>query len=173
MRATILEDLRAATARGYAEAVAQATMLDVALYHAAAFPSVFDGVSEQERTARRTTACRRAAHESLPSIVRSQRPQRSERKTTPTTTHAQRQPYESRNARSTSSSRAPREQARCGKKGPDAKVLRRCRRAPHASPARPLGVRPGRHPSTPVPRRSGAAGARLSTFYRRRRTSRR
>ncbi|MFJ2218289.1 hypothetical protein ACIQVO_38850 [Streptomyces sp. NPDC101062] len=58
------------SAKGYAEGIADAVLLSIATYQAAVFPLVPDGVSEEERSARRTVAYRAAAHDGLPLPVR-------------------------------------------------------------------------------------------------------
>ncbi|WP_246555851.1 hypothetical protein [Streptomyces virginiae] len=55
---------------GYAEGVADAVLVSVATYQAAAFPLTAFGVSEEERDARRGVAYRVCAHEGLPQSVR-------------------------------------------------------------------------------------------------------
>ncbi|MFE4056568.1 hypothetical protein ACFXP3_09775 [Streptomyces sp. NPDC059096] len=55
---------------GYAEGIADAVLMSIARYQAAVFPLVPDGVSEEERDARRTVAYRAAAHDGLPLAVR-------------------------------------------------------------------------------------------------------
>lgn len=50
--------------------MADAVLLGVALYQAAVFPLIRDGVSEEEARARRTGAYRLAAYDSLPRTVR-------------------------------------------------------------------------------------------------------
>ncbi|MFC9825171.1 hypothetical protein ACFWG6_32025 [Streptomyces erythrochromogenes] len=55
---------------GYAEGVADAVLVSVATYQAAAFPLTAFGVSEEERAARRGVAYRVCAHEGLPQAVR-------------------------------------------------------------------------------------------------------
>lgn len=55
---------------GYAEGVADAVLVSVATYQAAAFPLTTFGVSEEERAARRSVAYRVCAHEGLPQAVR-------------------------------------------------------------------------------------------------------
>ncbi|MEV4506042.1 hypothetical protein [Streptomyces klenkii] len=60
----------AVLADGYAEGIADAVLMSIATYHAAAFPLTSDGVSEEERDARRTLAYRVCAFDSLPLRVR-------------------------------------------------------------------------------------------------------
>ncbi len=55
---------------GYAEGIADAVLVSVATYQAAAFPLTAFGVSEEERDARRGVAYRVCAHEGLPQAVR-------------------------------------------------------------------------------------------------------
>ncbi|MEU4356729.1 hypothetical protein [Streptomyces virginiae] len=55
---------------GYAEGVADAVLVSLATYQAAAFPLTAFGVSEEERDARRGVAYRVCAHEGLPQSVR-------------------------------------------------------------------------------------------------------
>lgn len=55
---------------GYAEGVADAVLVSVATYQAAAFPLTVFGVTEEERDARRGVAYRVCAHEGLPQSVR-------------------------------------------------------------------------------------------------------
>ncbi|AYV32576.1 hypothetical protein EES41_38075 (plasmid) [Streptomyces sp. ADI95-16] len=55
---------------GYAQGIADAVLVGIATYQAAAFPLTPDGVSDEERDARRTVAYRIAAHEGLPLPVR-------------------------------------------------------------------------------------------------------
>ncbi|MFE5494555.1 hypothetical protein ACFQ7Z_31990 [Streptomyces virginiae] len=55
---------------GYAEGIADAVLVSVATYQAAAFPLTAFGVSEEERDARRGLAYRVCAHEGLPQSVR-------------------------------------------------------------------------------------------------------
>ncbi|MFD4135000.1 hypothetical protein [Streptomyces goshikiensis] len=55
---------------GYAEGIADAVLVGIATYQAAAFPLTPDGVSDEERDARRTVAYRIAAHDGLPLPVR-------------------------------------------------------------------------------------------------------
>lgn len=57
-------------ADGYAEGIADAVLVSIATYQAAAFPLTRDGVSEEERDARRTVAYRVAAYDGLPLAVR-------------------------------------------------------------------------------------------------------
>ncbi|MFE9929297.1 hypothetical protein [Streptomyces sp. NPDC005533] len=56
-------------ADGYAEGLSDATLVCIATYQAAVFPLTPDGVTEAERTARRTMAYRIAAYEGLPHPV--------------------------------------------------------------------------------------------------------
>ncbi len=60
----------AVLADGYAEGIADAALMSIATYHAAVFPLVPDGVSEEERDARRTLAYRVCAYDGLPLRVR-------------------------------------------------------------------------------------------------------
>ncbi|MEU3290465.1 hypothetical protein [Streptomyces longwoodensis] len=62
--------VRAARRDGYAEGIADVAFLSVALYEAAVFPLVADGVSDEEQQARRTVAYRLSAYEGLPRPVR-------------------------------------------------------------------------------------------------------
>ncbi|MCX4545943.1 hypothetical protein [Streptomyces sp. NBC_01565] len=55
---------------GYAEGIADAVLVSIATYQAAAFPLTPDGVSDEERAARRTVAYRSAAYDGLPLPVR-------------------------------------------------------------------------------------------------------
>ncbi|APU44918.1 hypothetical protein BSL84_33520 [Streptomyces sp. TN58] len=55
---------------GYAEGVADAVLVSVATYQAAAFPLTAFGVTDEERDARRGVAYRVCAHEGLPQSVR-------------------------------------------------------------------------------------------------------
>ncbi|WP_235438881.1 hypothetical protein [Streptomyces yangpuensis] len=55
---------------GYAEGVADAVLVSIAVYQAAVFPVTAFGVSEEERVARRGVAYRVCAHEGLPQAVR-------------------------------------------------------------------------------------------------------
>ncbi|MFD5618699.1 hypothetical protein [Streptomyces yangpuensis] len=55
---------------GYAEGIADAVLVSVAVYQAAVFPVTAFGVSEEERVARRGVAYRVCAHEGLPQAVR-------------------------------------------------------------------------------------------------------
>lgn len=54
---------------GYAEGLAGAALVRIATYQAAVFPLTPDGVSEEERRARRHIAYRISAHEGLPHPV--------------------------------------------------------------------------------------------------------
>ncbi|MGW5851016.1 hypothetical protein ACWFQ8_24240 [Streptomyces sp. NPDC055254] len=54
---------------GYAEGLADAVLVGIATYRAAVFPLTPDGVSEEERTVRRTVAYRISAYEGLPHPV--------------------------------------------------------------------------------------------------------
>ncbi|MFI8943150.1 hypothetical protein [Streptomyces syringium] len=60
----------AARADGYAEGIADAVLVSIATYQAAAFPLIPGGVSEEERQARRTIAYRASAYDGLPLAVR-------------------------------------------------------------------------------------------------------
>ncbi|MGW6985059.1 hypothetical protein ACWGE1_37330 [Streptomyces sp. NPDC054932] len=60
----------AVPADGYAEGLADAALVCIATYRAAVFPLTPDGVSEEEREARRTMAYRISAYEGLPYPVR-------------------------------------------------------------------------------------------------------
>ncbi|MEU2514628.1 hypothetical protein [Streptomyces syringium] len=60
----------AARADGYAEGIADAVLVSIATYQAAVFPLIPDGVSEEERQARRTIAYRASARDGLPLAVR-------------------------------------------------------------------------------------------------------
>ncbi|MER5996427.1 hypothetical protein [Streptomyces viridosporus] len=55
---------------GYAEGIADAVLLSIAMYEAAVFPLTADAVSEEEQEARRTVAYGLAASEGLPGRVR-------------------------------------------------------------------------------------------------------
>ncbi|MFJ2561203.1 MULTISPECIES: hypothetical protein [unclassified Streptomyces] len=55
---------------GYAEGIADAVLLSIATYQAAVFPLIPDGVSDEERDARRTLAYRVSAYDGLPLAVR-------------------------------------------------------------------------------------------------------
>ncbi|MEU9254366.1 hypothetical protein AB0D66_21210 [Streptomyces sp. NPDC048270] len=57
-------------ADGYAEGIADAVLVSIATYQAAVFPLTRDGVSEEERDARRTVAYRVSAYDGLPLAVR-------------------------------------------------------------------------------------------------------
>lgn len=59
-----------ARADGYAEGIADAVLVSIATYQAAVFPLTREGVSEEERDARRTVAYRVSAYEGLPLAVR-------------------------------------------------------------------------------------------------------
>ncbi|MFC9427661.1 MULTISPECIES: hypothetical protein [unclassified Streptomyces] len=59
-----------AQADGYAEGIADAVLVSIATYQAAVFPLTHDGVSEEERDARRAVAYRAAAYDGLPLAVR-------------------------------------------------------------------------------------------------------
>ncbi|MFG2296037.1 hypothetical protein [Streptomyces sp. NPDC048603] len=60
----------ATRADGYAEGIADAVVMSIATYQAAVFPLTPDGVSEEERAARRTIAYRISAYDGLPRPVR-------------------------------------------------------------------------------------------------------
>ncbi|MFC5149491.1 hypothetical protein [Streptomyces aureoversilis] len=60
----------AVPADGYAEGIADAVLVSIATYQAAVFPLTLDGVSEEERDARRTLAYRVCAYDGLPLRVR-------------------------------------------------------------------------------------------------------
>ncbi len=62
--------VRAAGGDGYAEGIADAVLLSIAMYEVAVFPLTADGVSEEEQEARRTVAYGLAASEGLPGRVR-------------------------------------------------------------------------------------------------------
>lgn len=62
--------VRAASGDGYAEGIADAVLLSIAMYEAAVFPLTSDGVSDEEQGARRTVAYRLAAYDGLPRSVR-------------------------------------------------------------------------------------------------------
>lgn len=62
-------DREVVPADGYAEGLADATLVCIATYQAAVFPLTPDGVTEAERQARRTMAYRIAAYEGLPHPV--------------------------------------------------------------------------------------------------------
>lgn len=55
---------------GHAEGLAQAVLMSIANYQAAAFPIIPGGVSKEEREARRTVAYRVSAYDGLPLAVR-------------------------------------------------------------------------------------------------------
>ncbi|MFJ3922105.1 hypothetical protein [Streptomyces sp. NPDC090022] len=55
---------------GYAEGIADAVLVSIATYQAAVFPLTADGVSDEERAARRTLAYRVSAYDGLPLAVR-------------------------------------------------------------------------------------------------------
>ncbi|MFE2943767.1 hypothetical protein ACFXKG_32645 [Streptomyces sp. NPDC059255] len=55
---------------GYADGIADAVLVSIATYQAAVFPLTHDGVSEEERDARRAVAYRAAAYDGLPLAVR-------------------------------------------------------------------------------------------------------
>ncbi|MEV7612575.1 hypothetical protein [Streptomyces sp. NPDC089799] len=57
-------------ADGYAEGIADAVVMSIATYQAAVFPLTPDGVSDEERAARRTIAYRISAYDGLPRPVR-------------------------------------------------------------------------------------------------------
>ncbi|MFD3545528.1 hypothetical protein ACFWUW_07885 [Streptomyces sp. NPDC058655] len=59
----------AAPVDGYAEGLADAVLVGIANYRAAVFPLVSGGVTEEERSARRTLAYRISAYEGLPHPV--------------------------------------------------------------------------------------------------------
>ncbi|MFD3539133.1 hypothetical protein ACFWUQ_06480 [Streptomyces sp. NPDC058662] len=59
----------AASVGGYAEGLADAVLVGIATYRAAVFPLTPDGVTEEERTVRRTVAYRISAYEGLPHPV--------------------------------------------------------------------------------------------------------
>ncbi|MEU4213139.1 hypothetical protein AB0F13_24645 [Streptomyces sp. NPDC026206] len=59
-----------ARADGYAEGIADGVLVSIATYQAAVFPLTPDGVSEEERQARRTVAYRVSAYDGLPLAVR-------------------------------------------------------------------------------------------------------
>ncbi|MEV8535471.1 hypothetical protein [Streptomyces sp. NPDC051211] len=54
---------------GYAQGIADAVLVSIATYQAAVFPLTPDGVTEEERDARRTLAYRVSAYEGLPRAV--------------------------------------------------------------------------------------------------------
>jgi hypothetical protein len=60
----------AARGDGYAEGIADAVLLSIAMYEAAVFPLISDGVSDEEQEARRTVAYRLSAYDGLPRSVR-------------------------------------------------------------------------------------------------------
>ncbi|MFF7730823.1 hypothetical protein [Streptomyces sp. NPDC008001] len=60
----------AVLADGYAEGIADAVLMSIATYHAAVFPLTRDGVSQEERDARRTLAYQACALDGLPLRVR-------------------------------------------------------------------------------------------------------
>uniref|UniRef100_A0AAU2JH38 Uncharacterized protein n=1 Tax=Streptomyces sp. NBC_00049 TaxID=2903617 RepID=A0AAU2JH38_9ACTN len=60
----------AVRADGYAEGIADAVLVCIATYQAAVFPLTPDGVTDEERQARRTVAYRVSAYEGLPLAVR-------------------------------------------------------------------------------------------------------
>ncbi|MFJ9026458.1 hypothetical protein ACIRPU_41890 [Streptomyces sp. NPDC102259] len=61
---------RTAESRGHTEGTADVVLLGIALYEAAVFPLVPDGVNEEEQEARRTVAYRVAPYDGLPQAVR-------------------------------------------------------------------------------------------------------
>ncbi|OKK17224.1 hypothetical protein AMK16_20230 [Streptomyces sp. CB00455] len=63
-------DQDGARSGGYAEGIADAVLVSIATYQAAVFPLTPDGVSGQEREARRTVAYRVSAYDGLPLAVR-------------------------------------------------------------------------------------------------------
>ncbi|MEV7867801.1 hypothetical protein AB0P17_17220 [Streptomyces sp. NPDC088124] len=71
-RRQVLGFFRPETAQAdrYAEGIADAVLMSIATYQAAVFPLTHDGVSEEERDARRTVAYRAAAYDGLPLAVR-------------------------------------------------------------------------------------------------------
>lgn len=62
--------LRAARADGFAEGTADVVLFGILLYEGAVFPFAPQGVSQEERQARRTVAYRLAAYDGLPREVR-------------------------------------------------------------------------------------------------------
>lgn len=62
--------LRAAEVDGHEQGTADVVLFGVLLYEGAVFPFIPDGVSEEERQARRTVAYRLAAYDGLPRAVR-------------------------------------------------------------------------------------------------------
>ena len=61
---------QAAHERGFAEGMSHGLLLGVAQYEAAVFPAILDGVTAEERVARRTYAYQVAAQEALPETIR-------------------------------------------------------------------------------------------------------
>jgi hypothetical protein len=55
---------------GYAEGIADTVLLSIAVYEAAVFPLIHDGVSDEEQEARRAVAYRLSAYDGLPRSVR-------------------------------------------------------------------------------------------------------
>jgi hypothetical protein len=63
---------QAAHDRGFAEGLSHGLLLGMVQYEAAVFPSSRDGVTAEERAARRTHAYRIAAQDALPETIRLQ-----------------------------------------------------------------------------------------------------
>ncbi|MEW1724724.1 hypothetical protein [Streptomyces sp. NPDC093109] len=70
MRAFLQPEPDTVMADGYAEGIADAVLMSITTYQAAVFPLIPDGVSDEERDARRTVAYRVTACDGLPRAVR-------------------------------------------------------------------------------------------------------